>query len=158
MSDARLVSDDSISGALGVEDVTQHLYGEHAVALKPLLMVAVREAVKLALIDSVHPPGRDAEGRGLVPTPDEKREWLLDPGKIPESYMATLDPDVLARNVGLRLLGTGGWIIGDTYTAHSSPAEVLDLCVQRPHQDPAGEMHVVLLDMGLRPSDEEPDG
>lgn len=121
-------------------------------SLKPLLGLAVSEAVKLALIDSVMvpcaPEDSDTTGRpARVPTDEERARWQANIYSMPDECMAQMDPGALAKNVANRLLGGGGWTVRGVYSGNASPREILDACVVRPDEDPLGDIKAA---MGLR--------
>lgn len=139
MTDAS-VSANSESVNLGADDLN--------LSMKPLLGLAIQEAVKLALIDSVFVPTPDGE---RVPTDDERRAWSWDIHSMPDECMARMDPTALGQNVAVRLLGSGGWHSSGVYSGNATPREILDSCIYRPDEDPLGSIKMAL---GLK---DEPD-
>jgi hypothetical protein len=115
-------------------------------SMKPLLAVAIQEAVKLALIDSVYVRDGDEE---RPPNDDERREWRWDVYAIPDESLARIDPVALAQNVCVRLLGTGGWYANGVYSGNATPREVLEACLERPDEDPIAG---AAFSMGLVPA------
>ena len=79
--------------------------------MKPLLGLAIQEAVHLAIIDCCDPDR----------TPEQQMEWEYDIYAIPSEQLAQMDPIALAQNVACRLMGPGGWRIGDMYTGNATP-------------------------------------
>lgn len=131
-------------------------------SMKPLLAVAIKEAVMWALVDSVFVPTDDGD---RVPTDDERARWLLQPYAIPGDSLGTMDVMALAQNVALRLLGPGGWYVNGVYGGNASASQVLGACVARPDQDPLGDIKADLTDVGFGPDtwvvpgeDDDPDG
>src|SRR5688572_826888 len=109
------------------------------VSLKPLLAVAVQEAVKLALIDSAIPPRKAPDGQYGFWTDEEIEEFKRNIYAIPSESIAAMDPGALARNVAVRLLGSGGWHLPAGYTGNMTPREVFEGSIQRPDQDVIAE-------------------
>jgi hypothetical protein len=107
---------------------------EGRLSMKPLLGALVKEAVKLALIDSVMPTEREPNGQTRLPTDEEQRRWREDIHSIPAAYIANMDPLALAQNVACRLLGTGGWSVNGVYGGNASPRDLLDATFERPDQ------------------------
>jgi hypothetical protein len=107
---------------------------DERVTMKPMLGALVQEAVRLALIDSVlvdeldkHP----VEKWGVVG--DRLRaEWADDIYKIPSEHIARMDPQALAQNVAVRLLGPGGWNVGGVYGGNASASELVEATFARP--------------------------
>ena len=95
--------------------------------MKPLLGVAVQEAVRLAIVDCLDPD---------TVTDEDRERYRRDVHAIPVELWVRIDPTALGQNVACRLLGTGGWVIGDFYSGNATPAEVLGACVAEPHADP----------------------
>lgn len=124
--------------------------------MKPLLGMAVKEAVKLALIDSVPIP--DDPNLGAIEDLNRKTElrrlWAWDIRQMPAELLSEIDPDALGQNVGCRLLGTGGWFSNGVYAGNATPTEVLHSCVERPDQDHISE---IAFDLGLGPIEEDDD-
>lgn len=130
-------------------------------SMKPLLADAVAESVKLALIDSACIPLEPEDERPdnyvsigdaeRCPTPAEREAWDADPSTIPPIVLAGISPRVLARNVAVRLLGTGGWQIGEMYTGNASAREVFDASIARPDRAVVDE---IAFDLGLTLQDE----
>jgi len=116
-------------------------------SMKPLLALAIREALHLALIDSATPPRSDHADIGDW-TPEQVAAMRSDIHAIPLDF----DPEALAQNLACRLLGTGGWSLGDLYSPNATPQEVFDHSIDRPHRDAITEM---VIDLGLRPEDED---
>lgn len=108
----------------------------HETNMKPLLGLAVQEAVKLALVDTA------------AKTDEQRFEWTWDIYAMPDDALVGIDPGALAQNVACRLLGSGGWFSGTTYAGNATPTEVLHSCIQRPDQDPIDE---IAFDLGLKP-------
>lgn len=130
-------------------------------SMKPLLMVAVQEAVKLAFIDSVTVPTPDGngnlcDGRERFPTADERRSWAWNLDAMPDEVRATASLDVVARNTGLRLFGGGGFTVNGVYAGNATPQQILEACVERPDQDPLGDISMALTDLGFTITDDEP--
>jgi hypothetical protein len=127
--------------------------------LKPMLAECIKEAVHLALIDSVLPeadPEADSfEGRNGVWTPEERRAMEQDVHAIPSAAIARMSPDALARNVAVRLLGIGGWELptpnGPMYTGNATTAEVFQASFERPDRSQIAEL---AFDMGLKERDD----
>jgi hypothetical protein len=117
-------------------------------SMKPLLGVAVTEAVVWALTDSVFVPADDGD---RVPTDEERAAWLLDPYAIPGEALARMDVMALAQNVALRLMGPGGWYVNGVYSGNASAAAVLGACVARPDKDPLGDIKADLAEAGFGP-------
>lgn len=109
------------------------------VTMKPLLGILVQEAVTLALIDSIVPPVDDAHPYGLL-TDDERLAFRRNVHSIPSEWIAAMDPMALAQNVACRLLGTGGWSIGDLYAPNATPREVLEATLERPDRSYVDEI------------------
>jgi hypothetical protein len=129
-------------------------------SMRCLLALAVQEAVKLALIDSVlccemdeviERDGVDAwDERG-----DEVRAaWRRDIHAIPSRHIAQMDPMALAQNVSCRLLGYGGWMVGGLYAPNASPRDIFEASLERPDQNYVDE---IAFDLGLAPTDDEDD-
>lgn len=127
---------------------------EHVeLTLKPMLAECIQEAVKLALIDSCWPVDEaTGEEREDSWTPEEREAMRRDIHALPSSALATMDPGALARNVGVKLLGLGGWFLPDpaggdpVYTGNATTREVFDLSFERPDRDAGAEM---AFDLGL---------
>lgn len=104
--------------------------------MKGLLAVAIKEAVKLALIDSVLAMGADKahdEGEEWGEATSRLRaEWDQNIYAIPSELIARMDPMALAQNICCRLLGTGGWTISGVYGGNASPAQMLQASIARP--------------------------
>lgn len=81
--------------------------------MKPLLSIAVHEAVRLALLDV-----------------------LVNPDGSPNETPLPFDDIALAQNVAIRLLGSGGWTVNGVYTGNASPREILEASIDRPDRDP----------------------
>jgi hypothetical protein len=125
------------------------------VHMKPLLAVAIKEAVKLALIDCCLADAVDAavgkEGdfeRWAETSQRLKAEWTADVYSMPADLFARMDPLALAQNVAVRLLGPGHWHVNGVYAGNATPRELLEATVERPDQDPIAE---IAFDLGLRP-------
>ena len=126
---------------------------DNPLSLKPLLAVAIHEAVAWALVDSTDP-----ELAGLTESfkagddnfAKTRAGWVLDPHSIPAEALASIDPTALAQNIANRLLGTGGWETGGIYHGNASPQETFTALVRRPHQDPLGDIKMAL---GLKEDD-----
>lgn len=126
--------------------------------MKPLLGMAIQEAVVLALIDSVHIPEDKSEPdviKHMHKQDDLRRQWASDIYSMPDELLSTIDPIALAQNVARRLLGTGGWVVGDVYSGNASPREVVEATFTRPDKDPLGDIKFAMLDIGLRLVDDE---
>lgn len=109
--------------------------------MKPLLSVAIMEAVKLAIIDSIAPAEIDGDVDAWMAESDARRDRLaFDIYQITGEELASIDPGALAQNVACRLLGTGGWCVNGVYAGNATPREILDACVHRPDQDPLGDI------------------
>lgn len=112
--------------------------------MKPLLATAVTEAVKLAIVDSLPvewPVNAFVEGtEECLERQEKKRNWLWDPYSIPQEHWNGIDPMALAQNICCRLLGKGGWEVNGVYSGNATPREILDACVERPDQDPLGDI------------------
>jgi hypothetical protein len=126
------------------------------VALKPMLAECVKEAVKLALIDSCWPVDEaTGEDRAESWTPEERSAMRRDIHTLPSSALSGMDPQALAQNVAVRLFGTGGWFLpnprgGDPiYTGNATARDVFEASFERPDQDHVAEMG---FDLGLRPT------
>lgn len=78
------------------------------VTMKPLLAVAIKEALRLAIDDS------QMDG---------------------DMYLRDIDLDALAINLCLRLLGTGGWMVRGAYAGNASPQQILHACIDRPGRE-----------------------
>lgn len=128
-------------------------------SMKPLLAVAVEEAVRLAFVDSCLACEMDtviaAEGvDAWMERADEVRaRWSRDPDSIPDEYVADMSRGAFAQNLCCRLLGTGGWQIGDMYTGNATPQEIFDASIDRTHQDPTADVRASLLDAGVESAD-----
>jgi len=94
---------------------------DNPLTMKPLMALAVKEALRLAIADSMAPEDKS---------------------------LADIDLDTLGRNLACRLLGYGGWQVGDMYSANSSPQQILYACVKRPALDPLKDIVDAL---GLEP-------
>jgi hypothetical protein len=126
-------------------------------SMRALLMVAIKEAVKLALIDSIvlrEPDPETGQSRGL--SDEERRACNWDVYQLPEGDW-TFDPGALAQNVACRLLGKGDWTARGVYAGNATPQEILDATIERPRRDPLGDIKMWLSSKGLRegpPKDE----
>jgi hypothetical protein len=131
----------------------------HDRTVKPLLAVAVEEAVKLAFADSCLACEMDkviaAEGvdAWMDRADDVRTDWSNNPSMIPDEYVAGMDRAAFAQNLCCRLLGTGGWQIGDLYTGNATPQEVFDASIGRAHEDPTAAVRMALLDGGVESAD-----
>ena len=103
--------------------------------MKPLLSVAIHEAVKLAIVDCLDPD---------KVTDEDRIVYRKDNHKIPGDLWKSIDPTALAQNICCRLLGTGGWEVNNVYAGNASPIEVLYACIQNPGQDPNGDVKKAL--------------
>lgn len=110
-------------------------------SMKPLLGLAVQEAVKLAIIDSVIIPDEDGD---RYPSDQEREQWKMDIYSMPRGCLETMDPGALAQNVSVRLLGGGGWFANGVYTGNASPREIMEACIQRPDEDPNAEHEMMM--------------
>lgn len=128
-------------------------------SMKPLLAVAVTEAVRLALVDSclacemervIAADGIDA---WLERADSICEQWARNPELIPDGDVAGMDRAALAQNVACRLLGTGGWQIGSLYAGNATPQEIFDASIDRTHEDPTADVRMGLLDAGVESSD-----
>jgi len=110
--------------------------------MKPLLAVAVREAVVLAIIDSVATVEiKDGDIDAWMAESDAQRGRLaFDIYQITPEEWGSIDPGALAQNVACRLFGDGGWTVNGVCSGNASPREVLDACVHRPDRDPLGDI------------------
>jgi len=116
--------------------------------MKPMFAALVKEAVKLALIDCVvHEAARaeweEAGGPFSVyeAAYDRMRtEWEHDVYAIPDRLFAGMDPMALAQNVCVRLLGPGGWVVGNTYAGNATAREMFDETFSRPDQSHVDEV------------------
>lgn len=127
-------------------------------SLKPLLAVAIHEAVAWALVDSTDPELAGCT-ESFVNGDDNFRKtragWVLNPHTIPAEALASIDPSALAQNICVRLLGPGGWDAGGIYHGNASPQQTFDALVRRPHEDPLGD---IKMSLGLaEPDDKEAD-
>lgn len=120
--------------------------------MKPLLSLAIMEAVKLALIDSAVPPDN-----GFW-TDEQKVEFGRNVYALPSDAIARMDPGALAQNVACRLLGYGGWEVRGEYAPNMTPRQVFESSIERPDQDVISE---TIFDLGLhvpRDDNEWPEG
>lgn len=129
------------------------------VSMKPLLGMAVKEAVKLALIDCVLADavdtavGRDATVEHWGETAERLRaEWAHDVYSMPADLLAKMDPVALGQNVACRLFGTGGWMVNGVYSGNATVQQVVDASFARPDQDHMAEL---AFDLGLTPADDD---
>lgn len=113
--------------------------------MKALLGVAVQEAVHLALIDASIPAERDESGQTRLWTDEERQRFREDIFAIPGDALARMDPMALCQCVAVRLLGPGGWLIGDTYAGNATARDVLEASVERPDRSHVDEMTFDLL-------------
>lgn len=109
----------------------------HSLHMRPLLAVAIKEAVKLALIDSC----------AVDATEEQRAEWAYDIYKMPNELYKEMDPGALAQNVACRLIGTGNWTVGKCYTGNATSREAVEACIVRPDQDPSAD---VVMKLGLQ--------
>lgn len=130
-------------------------------SLKPLMAEVIREAVHLALIDSAIPDGADDDGGSRMWTEAELEAMHHDIYAIPSEALARMDPGALARNVAVRLLGTGGWSLmnGDeeVYTGNATAQEIWDLSIARPSRSHIDEMAMDVTEMMRRAHEEADD-
>lgn len=121
---------------------------DNPLSLKPLLAVAIHEAVAWAIVDSTDPELAGdllADITGKDDTYSRTRaRWVLDPHSIPAEALASIDPVALAQNITIRLLGRGGWETGGIYHGNASPQQTFDALVRRPHEDPLGDIKMAL--------------
>ena len=117
-------------------------------SMKPLLAVCLKEAVRLALIDSCVEPPKDASDAESQRYEARKEELGWDIYKLSGDELAGMDPMALAQNVAWRLFGTGGWEVNGAYAGNSTPQAILEAFVHRPDQNPLG---ILIMDMGLNP-------
>ena len=112
--------------------------------MKPLLSVALKEALHLALIDSIG--SEDTKTR---------REWETDIDAIPDDALARVDLTALGQNLACRFLGSGGWELphGEerAYTGNLTATEIWELSIDRPDRDQIAE---TAFDLGLEPTDD----
>ena len=87
------------------------------VSMKPLLAVAVHEALRLAIQDCMMPE---------------------------DKTLADVDLDALAQNLCCRLFGTGGWSVRGVYSGNATPQEILHACVENPRADPLADITTAL--------------
>lgn len=118
------------------------------VSMKPLLSVAIHEAVNLALIDSCVEPPKDLSDAEQTRYQSRKEELRWDIFKLTDEEMAWMDPKALAKNICCRLLGTGGWEVNGVYAGNATPTQILEACVHRPDQDPIGDIKMDLGRLG----------
>ena len=116
-------------------------------SMKPMLAKLVEEAVHLALIDCCLADAMDdiIERQGIDAWLDGasdavKTEWAHDIHAIPSAYIARMDPLALAQNVAVRLLGTGGWMVGGVYSGNATAREILDATFERPDRSHVSEI------------------
>ena len=87
---------------------------------------------------AVHdPPNADCTDGTRLPTPEEREAWGWDIHAIP---LAHIDPEALAQNLAVRLLGSGGWWIGGLYAGNATPREVFEASIDRPDRDAVAEV------------------
>jgi hypothetical protein len=137
-----------------IDDAQDPYLVESRHSMRCLLALAVQEAVKLALIDSVGPPTDDEHPYGLW-TDEERAAMRRDIHAIPSEAIAQMDPMALAQNVACRLLGYGGWTVGGLYSPNATPRDVFEATLERPDQSVIDE---IAFDLGLTPADEDEDG
>lgn len=116
-------------------------------SMKPLMAKLVEEAVHLALIDVcladamdeiIERDGIDAWLNGASDA--VKTEWARDIHAIPSKFIARIDPLALAQCVSVRLLGSGGWMVGGVYGGNATARELLDATFERPDQSHVDEI------------------
>lgn len=130
---------------------------EHVeLALKPMLAECIQEGVKLALIDSCWPVDESTgEDRATSWTDEERAAFRRDIHSMPSSAISNMDPQALAQNVSVKLLGTGGWFLPNPrggapiYTGNATAREVFEASFERPDRDQIAELG---FDLGLRPA------
>lgn len=117
-------------------------------SMKPLLGKLIQEAVHLALIDCCLADAQDralrAGGTWTLVEHQEvteriRAQWADDVYAIPSECMAGIDPGALAQNVAVRLLGPGGWTIGDTYAGNATARELFNATFERPDRSHVSE-------------------
>lgn len=105
------------------------------VSMKPLIGLAIQEAVKLALIDCLDPH---------QVTDEDRMRYRWDIHSVPDELWAGIDPTALAQNVACRLIGTGGWTVNGVYAGNATPKQILESCIERPDEDPNGDIKLWL--------------
>lgn len=129
---------------------------DNPLSLKPLLAVAIHEAVAWALVDSTDPELAGDLVADITGKDDRysrtRAAWRLNPHLIPAEVLASIDPGALAQNIVIRLLGPGGWETGGVYHGNTSPQQTFDALVRRPHADPLGDLKMWL---GVQEPEEE---
>jgi hypothetical protein len=86
---------------------------------------------------------------------DQQRTAMLADEYSGPQYV-DFDPGALARNVACRLLGYGGWMVGDVYAGNATDRDIFDATFARPDRDRIDEL---AFDMGLtQPPDSDADG
>lgn len=80
-------------------------------SMKPLLGKVIDEAVRMAVADCIPPEAR-----------------------------AMFDEDALGQEIALRLLGPGGWMVGDCYAGNATAREVFDQSFDRPDRSIVSEV------------------
>lgn len=130
-------------------------------SMKPMLADCVKEAVRLALVDACWPVDEQkGTDRAESWTDAERLEFRRNIHALPSSALSKMDPEALAQNVAVRLLGTGGWVLPDPrggvpiYTGNATTREVFDATFERPDRSIVDEM---AFDLGLQPADEGED-
>jgi len=130
------------------------------ITMKVMMSKCVDAAVKLAIIDCCGSDQMD-DLREQYPADSWeqtiekldviKQSWLNDIYTVPDKYWARIDPGALAGNVSCRLLGYGGWTVGDVYGGNATIQEAVDATFARPDQDHIAEM---AFDLGLTPTED----
>lgn len=121
--------------------------------MKPMLAACVKQALHLALIDSVLPePDPNAESfeaRAGLWTDQQKAAMEADIYAIPSSALAAMDPGALAQNLACRLFGFGGWALptpdGPIYTGNATISETFEASFDRPDRSEISEVAFDLL-------------
>lgn len=115
-------------------------------SLKPLMALAIHEAVKWAFVDCASHPGKIPGEAGPLASEEERAKWLHDIYSMPSECFAQMDPGAVAQNICNRLMGSGGWRVNGVYAGNATPQQILECCIHRPDQDPVGD---VMMDLGL---------
>jgi hypothetical protein len=133
-----------------MSDAMDSAHSKHPIdperSMKPLLGKLVQEAVHLALIDCCLADEMDGiiEREGvdawLARGDQVKTEWARDIHAIPSAHLARMDPLALAQCVAVRLLGSGGWMVGGVYAGNATARELLDATFERPDQSHVDEL------------------
>ena len=86
---------------------------EQTVSMKPLMMLLLREAFWIAVCDS------------LPDATVERRREICSGGTlvISDEEWAQVSPGVLSRNIGIRLMGSGGFTVRGVYSGNATDAE-----------------------------------